>query len=42
LGYRPVIGLAEGVRRSCEGYRKRLGAGAEEKGHGGDGGSLAD
>lgn len=24
LGYRPIIGLSEGVRRSCDGYKKQL------------------
>jgi len=24
LGYRPIVGLSEGVRRSCEGYKKQL------------------
>lgn len=34
LGYRPTVGLAEGVRRSCEGYRKQLAAKAKsQNGH---------
>jgi sterol-4alpha-carboxylate 3-dehydrogenase (decarboxylating) len=24
LGYRPVVGLSEGVRRSCEGYKRQM------------------
>jgi len=29
LGYRPVVPLAEGVRRSCEGYKRQLAARAK-------------
>jgi sterol-4alpha-carboxylate 3-dehydrogenase (decarboxylating) len=29
LGYRPIVGLAEGVRRSCEGYKRQLAAKAK-------------
>lgn len=36
LGYRPAVGLAEGVRRSCEGYKRQLVARkkGEANGHG--------
>lgn len=34
LGYRPTVGLAEGVKRSCEGYRRQLAAKAKsQNGH---------
>lgn len=32
LGYRPIVGLSEGVRRSCEGYKKQLAEKAGGKG----------
>jgi sterol-4alpha-carboxylate 3-dehydrogenase (decarboxylating) len=36
LGYRPKIGLAEGLRRSCNGYKNQLAAKAKsENGHSG-------
>ena len=31
LGYEPKVGLAEGVRLSCEGYKKYLAAEATKK-----------
>lgn len=32
LGYRPIVGLGEGVRRSCEGYKKQLAERAKVEG----------
>lgn len=32
LGYRPIVGLSEGVRRSCEGYKRQLAAKAVKEG----------
>lgn len=29
LGYKPVVGLSEGIRRSCEGYKRQLAARAK-------------
>ncbi|KAM0721626.1 hypothetical protein Q7P37_002551 [Cladosporium fusiforme] len=32
LGYTPIVGLSEGVRRSCDGYKRQLAAMASKKG----------
>jgi sterol-4alpha-carboxylate 3-dehydrogenase (decarboxylating) len=32
LGYRPIVGMSEGVRRSCEGYERLLAERAKAKG----------
>lgn len=29
LGYKPIVGLSEGIRRSCEGYKRQLAAKAK-------------
>ena len=29
LGYKPIVGLSEGIRRSCEGYKRQLAARAK-------------
>jgi sterol-4alpha-carboxylate 3-dehydrogenase (decarboxylating) len=34
LGYKPIVGMSEGIRRSCEGYKRQLTVKRQRSGEG--------